>query len=98
MNHAGKTFLGVKLLCALLHNTRFPGGEACEVPGPLILLPELNDVRAEGLRAVNVGNNGRVAEDRTEKLNSGPILVVCLTNHALDSFLEGLLDAGVLPW
>ena len=24
----------------------------------------------------------------------GPILVVCLTNHALDSFLEGLLDAG----
>ncbi|KAL9107511.1 MAG: hypothetical protein Q9227_007613 [Pyrenula ochraceoflavens] len=24
-----------------------------------------------------------------------PVLVVCLTNHALDSFLKGLLDAGV---
>lgn len=25
----------------------------------------------------------------------GPILCVCLTNHALDSFLEELLDAGI---
>ncbi len=25
----------------------------------------------------------------------GPVLVVCFTNHALDSFLEGLLEAGV---
>ncbi len=25
----------------------------------------------------------------------GPMLVVCFTNHALDSFLEGLLEAGV---
>jgi hypothetical protein len=25
----------------------------------------------------------------------GPILVLCLTNHALDSFLEGLLDVGI---
>ena len=24
-----------------------------------------------------------------------PILVVCLTNHALDQFLEALMDAGV---
>ena len=27
--------------------------------------------------------------------NFKPILVVCLTNHALDSFLKGLIDAGV---
>lgn len=25
----------------------------------------------------------------------GPLLVVCFTNHALDSFLEGLLEGGV---
>jgi hypothetical protein len=29
------------------------------------------------------------------KPQTGPILVVCLTNHALDSFLEGLLDVGI---
>lgn len=28
------------------------------------------------------------------KPHIGPILVVCLTNHALDSFLEDLLDSG----
>ena len=27
--------------------------------------------------------------------SSAPILCVCLTNHALDSFLEELLDAGI---
>lgn len=26
---------------------------------------------------------------------SGPIMCVCLTNHALDQFLGDLLDAGV---
>ncbi len=25
----------------------------------------------------------------------GPILCVCYTNHALDQFLEGLMDAGI---
>lgn len=25
----------------------------------------------------------------------GPILILCFTNHALDSFLEGLVDAGI---
>lgn len=25
----------------------------------------------------------------------GPVLVVCYTNHALDSFLEDMLDAGI---
>ncbi|KAL4424087.1 hypothetical protein ABPG75_001388 [Micractinium tetrahymenae] len=32
----------------------------------------------------------RILEDRAP-----PILCVCLTNHALDQFLEGLLDAGI---
>ena len=29
------------------------------------------------------------------KLVVGPILCVCYTNHALDQFLEGLMDAGI---
>jgi hypothetical protein len=29
------------------------------------------------------------------KPHVGPLLVVCYTNHALDAFLEDLLDAGV---
>jgi hypothetical protein len=35
------------------------------------------------------------ALERSTKPHVGPILCVCFTNHALDSFLEGLLDAGV---
>ncbi|GIL57516.1 hypothetical protein Vafri_12731, partial [Volvox africanus] len=40
------------------------------------------------------GNNG---EDQRQALLPviGPLLVVCFTNHALDSFLEGLLDSKV---
>ena len=32
---------------------------------------------------------------RSALKNEPPILVVCFTNHALDQFLEGLLDAGI---
>ena len=35
----------------------------------------------------------RTASDTGARL--GPNLAVCVTNHALDQFLEGLLDAGV---
>jgi hypothetical protein len=49
---AGKTYLGVQFVRALLANVRL-------------------------------------------RVNIGPLLVVCLTNHALDSFLESLLDAGM---
>ena len=41
-----------------------------------------NTVPADGL-----GGGGRPV--------IGPVLCVCLTNHALDSFLEELLDAGI---
>lgn len=59
---AGKTFLGVQLVRALLHNTATSRHQLLfgERPQPYI----------------------------------GPILVVCYTNHALDSFLESLLDCG----
>ncbi len=31
----------------------------------------------------------------TTRADTGPILCVCYTNHALDAFLLGLMDAGV---
>lgn len=37
----------------------------------------------------------RVLLHNKEAMNCGPILVVCYTNHALDQFLEHLLDQGV---
>ncbi|KAK3841780.1 MAG: hypothetical protein J3R72DRAFT_444324 [Linnemannia gamsii] len=36
----------------------------------------------------------RVLLHNKQATNSGPILVICYTNHALDQFLENLLDAG----
>ncbi|KAF1946092.1 NFX1-type zinc finger-containing protein 1 [Clathrospora elynae] len=37
----------------------------------------------------------RVLLDIKEKADLGPILIVCFTNHALDQFLEHLLEIGV---
>ncbi|KAG0071814.1 hypothetical protein BGZ89_009347 [Linnemannia elongata] len=37
----------------------------------------------------------RVLLRNKEAMNCGPILVICYTNHALDQFLEHLLDQGV---
>ncbi|KAI4673398.1 uncharacterized protein J4E84_011123 [Alternaria hordeiaustralica] len=37
----------------------------------------------------------RILLDIKEKADLGPILIVCYTNHALDQFLEHLLDIGV---
>ena len=35
------------------------------------------------------------AFDEEQKLDLGPILCVCYTNHALDQFLEGLVEGGM---
>ena len=37
----------------------------------------------------------RVLVHNAERINSGPILCICYTNHALDQFLEHLLDQGI---
>ncbi|OAQ22437.1 hypothetical protein K457DRAFT_55974, partial [Linnemannia elongata AG-77] len=37
----------------------------------------------------------RVLVHNAERMNSGPILCICYTNHALDQFLEHLLDQGI---
>ncbi|CAG5157044.1 uncharacterized protein ALTATR162_LOCUS4837 [Alternaria atra] len=37
----------------------------------------------------------RILLDIKKQVNLGPILIVCYTNHALDQFLEHLLDIGV---
>jgi hypothetical protein len=66
---AGKTYVGVQLVVALLANTQ---------TGPFDNLHlVLDDLLGADKPAV------------------GPLLVVCYTNHALDAFLEDLLDAGV---
>ena len=42
-----------------------------------------------------VAHNNGAGDVDTRKPEVGPILCVCFTNHALDSFMEGMLDAGV---
>ncbi|KAG0302743.1 hypothetical protein BGZ98_007268 [Dissophora globulifera] len=37
----------------------------------------------------------RVLLHNKRRMNSGPILCICYTNHALDQFLEHLLDEGI---
>ncbi|KAF1956385.1 hypothetical protein CC80DRAFT_563213 [Byssothecium circinans] len=37
----------------------------------------------------------KVLLDAKKKVNLGPIVVVCYTNHALDQFLEHLIDTGI---
>ena len=37
----------------------------------------------------------RILLDSCQDIESGPILIVCYTNHALDQFLESLVESGV---
>ncbi|KAG0223692.1 hypothetical protein BGW41_005428 [Actinomortierella wolfii] len=37
----------------------------------------------------------RVLVENAKQVNSGPILCICYTNHALDQFLDHLLDQGI---
>ena len=63
----GKTFIGLKIVQALLKNKNYWSPDVAP----------------------------RVARKREKILPSasgGPILIMCFTNHALDQFLEGILD------
>ncbi|GAX83659.1 hypothetical protein CEUSTIGMA_g11084.t1 [Chlamydomonas eustigma] len=75
----GKTYLGVQFVKVLLAN--------CSSTNTLNTLhPPLYNPRIGGYERYN-NNRGHEC--------SGPLLVVCLTNHALDSFLESLLDEKI---
>ena len=60
----------------------------------LLLFPSTYFLLCAGAPAAAAGPAG-AAPPPPPRPDIGPVLVVCFTNHALDSFLEGLLDAGV---
>lgn len=74
-----QTFLGVKIVQLLLHNAA--------ALGPPRVHPGLHTAGGRGSR-----EDAAAAKSESPL---GPILCVCFTNHALDQFLEGLLDAGI---
>ena len=63
----GKTFIGLKIVQALLKNKKY---------WSLDVAPKAAHKR----------------EKRLLCASGGPILIMCFTNHALDQFLEGILD------
>lgn len=69
--NAGKTYIGVQLVCTLLANTRnsLADRKAADIVGSSVPLSKRPDI--------------------------GPILVLCYTNHALDSFLLDLVHCGI---
>lgn len=73
--------MGVQLVVALLANTR----------------NGLTDLHGTRHPATTIGTGVDEVIDVLGggKPAVGPLLVVCYTNHALDAFLEDLLDAGV---
>lgn len=68
----GKTFVGVRIVRALLANS---SGPISSVPNPV--MRRLRAQPAESKPALN------------------PILCICYTNHALDQFLEDLVQGGI---
>jgi hypothetical protein len=54
------------------------------------LLLSLSDQTYIGAKAIQV-----LFENFRDVHNSRPVLCVCYTNHALDQFLESLLDVGI---
>jgi hypothetical protein len=83
----GKTFLGVALTRLLLRCTRNAHALGGDAVGAAAAAREALPEWARG-EEPGVDPPGPLPD-------VGPILLVTFTNHALDSFLLGLLDAGV---
>jgi hypothetical protein len=87
-----QTFMGVKAVEVLIKNLRPPerlaelGFEGEE--GPLVF-------RGRGGRGRGRERARPPRAPQELRRDMLPILCVCLTNHALDQFLEALLDAGI---
>eukprot|EP00898_Chlorokybus_atmophyticus_P005655 jgi/Chlat1/6090/Chrsp40S05670 len=83
----GKTYVGVKLVQLLLANT---------YPGCMLQKPQAADNADAGLNDSDSDDDDDDLRNNTStKPRIGPILCITYTNHALDQFLVGLLDAGV---
>ena len=87
--YAGKTYIGIKVVQAILKNTR-------PLPDPASCRAQLPGRGGRGGARAPFGIDTPVPRpDSPGKPIIGPILVICFTNHALDQFLGGLLDAGI---
>jgi hypothetical protein len=82
---AGKTYVGIQILKLLIGNTTNSHRD-CDW-----------HLRGRGRpqRQPAAAQPAAAAAAAGDKSDVGPILAVCYTNHAIDSLLEGLLDAGV---
>lgn len=80
---AGKTYVGIQIIKLLITNTTNSHRAANR------------DGWQQHRRTAQHPVAGQPAAAAASKPDSGPILAVCYTNHAIDSLLEGLLDAGV---
>jgi hypothetical protein len=79
---AGKTYVGILLVKALLANT-------CNTQSTTTAAADARP----GMRPPPPPPAAAAGGHR--KPDIGPILMVTVTNHAIDSLMEGLLDAGV---
>ncbi|KAL6075671.1 NFX1-type zinc finger-containing protein 1 [Balamuthia mandrillaris] len=82
----GKTYVGVQIVLSLLHNS------SCPTLYESAAWRQWN--RSEQMQA-GIGPQRDEGEARKKQPSLTPILCICYTNHALDQFLEGLLDGGV---
>jgi hypothetical protein len=80
---AGKTYVGIQILKLLIGNTTNSQRDADR------------HLRGRGRIQHQPAAAQPAPAAAGGKSDVGPILAVCYTNHAIDSLLEGLLDAGV---
>jgi hypothetical protein len=82
---AGKTYVGIQIIKLLIANTTNSNRDSSTNNRGGRDARWLPQQPAAAAAAAAAGG----------KPDVGPILTVCYTNHAIDSLLEGLLDAGV---
>lgn len=80
---AGKTYVGIQILKLLIGNTTNSHRDSDR------------HLRGRGRPQRQPAAAQPAAAAAGDKSDVGPILAVCYTNHATDSLLEGMLDAGV---
>jgi hypothetical protein len=82
--HAGKTYVGTQIIKLLITNTSNSNRDA-----------DRGRYQHRARFPPQPAAAGAAAGAAGGKPDAGPILAVCYTNHAIDSLLEGLLEAGV---
>ena len=92
----GKTYIGLKIVQALLLNlykTETDLGGKWYTYQPVVYLENNKQVIVSTCYFTDDRYLKRMAKkEGTMAIMQRPILIVCFTNHALDQFLEGMLD------